>query len=102
MEGNYRLLNSNFNSTGCDSDDDLAGLVEKEKDDGEGHEIIVTDIFRKVEKYIISRNIDELLILGKNALGYSDDEEVYAVLEEDGTEIDDDEYFQLLPERTTL
>ena len=41
-------------------------------------------------------------ILGKHALGYGDDEEVYAVLEEDGTEIDDEEYFQLLPEKTIL
>ena len=57
---------SHFKSAGCDSEEDLTNLVEKEKDDdGEVHEIIVTDIFRKVEKYIISRNLEELLILGQ-------------------------------------
>ena len=40
--------------------------------------------------------------VGKESLGYSEDEEVYAVLEEDGTEVDEEEYFQLLPLRTVL
>ena len=39
---------------------------------------------------------------GKESLGYSEDEEVYAVLEEDGTEVDEEEYFQLLPLRACL
>ena len=39
---------------------------------------------------------------GKESLGYSDDEEVYAVLEDDGTEVDEEEYFQLIPHRTCL
>ena len=39
---------------------------------------------------------------GKESLGYSEDEEVYAVLEEDGTEVDEEEYFQFLPLRTCL
>ena len=39
---------------------------------------------------------------GKESLGYSEDEEVYAVLEEDGTEVDEEEYFQLIPHRTCL
>ena len=39
---------------------------------------------------------------GKHVLGYDEDEEVYAVLEEDGTEVDEDEYFELLPERACL
>jgi len=102
MEGSYRLLNSHFKPDGYDSEDELVTKVEKEKFNGDGHEVIITDIFRKVEKFITSRNLEELLFLGKNALGYSDDEVVYAVLEEDGTEIDEDEYFQLLPEKTTL
>ena len=42
------------------------------------------------------------LVAGKESVGYSDDEEVYAVLEEDGTEVDEEEYFQLLPSRTCL
>ena len=43
-----------------------------------------------------------LIILGKETVGYSEDEEVYAVLEEDGTEVDEEEYFHLLPARTRL
>ena len=35
-------------------------------------------------------------------LNYSDWCEVYIVLEEDGTEVDDDEYFQSLPDNTRL
>ena len=42
------------------------------------------------------------LAAGKESLGYSEDEEVYAVLEEDGTEVDEEEYFQLIPHRTCL
>ena len=41
-------------------------------------------------------------LLGRETVGYSEDEEVYAVLEEDGTEVDEAEYFQLLPSRTRL
>ena len=32
---------------------------------------------------------------GKESLGYCEDEEVYAVLEEDGTEVDEEEYFSV-------
>ena len=35
-------------------------------------------------------------------LNYADWCEVYLVLEEDGTEVDDDEYFQCLPDNTRL
>ena len=35
-------------------------------------------------------------------LNYGDWCEVYLVLEEDGTEIDDEEYFQSLPDNTKL
>ena len=35
-------------------------------------------------------------------LNYADGFEVYLVLEEDGTEVDDEEYFQSLPDNTRL
>ena len=41
-------------------------------------------------------------IVGKEKLGYPMDKEVYVVLEEDGTEVDEEEYFQTLPENTLL
>ncbi len=43
-----------------------------------------------------------LLLQGKEKLGYQPDKAVYVVLEEDGTEVDDEEYFQTLPENTLL
>ena len=39
---------------------------------------------------------------GKEKLNYPLDKEVYVVLEEDGTEVDEEEYFQTLPENTLL
>ena len=39
---------------------------------------------------------------GRESLGYSDDEDVYAVLEEDGTEVDEEEYFMMLEHRYDL
>lgn len=39
---------------------------------------------------------------GKEKLNYPMDKSVYVVLEEDGTEVDEEEYFQTLPENTLL
>ena len=41
-------------------------------------------------------------IAGKEKLNYPMDKPVYVVLEEDGTEVDEEEYFQTLPENTLL
>ena len=32
---------------------------------------------------------------GRDTLGYSEEEDLYTVLEEDGTEVDEEEYFQV-------
>ena len=42
------------------------------------------------------------MLLGRVFLGLNKHEEVYAVLEDDGTEVDEEEYFLLLPEDTVL
>ena len=39
---------------------------------------------------------------GREKLNYPPDKAVYVVLEEDGTEVDEEEYFQTLPENTLL
>jgi len=85
-----------------DEDEDLVTIVEKEKMDTEKKVVIVTDRFRTVEKILNCDNLEDFLIQGKESLGYGDDEEVYAVLEEDGTEVDEEEYFQFIPDRTLL
>ena len=41
-------------------------------------------------------------LLGKEKLSYPTEKPVYVVLEEDGTEVDEEEYFQTLPENTLL
>jgi hypothetical protein len=78
--------------------------------------IIVTDRFRTAETVITSPNLLDFLekgiclsekfvitfSLGRLFLGLIDHEEVYAVLEDDGTEVDEEEYFQLLPDETLL
>ena len=47
----------------------------------------------------ISGKIKDSFFSGRESLGYSDDEDVYAVLEEDGTEVDEEEYFMMLEHR---
>ena len=42
------------------------------------------------------------LVAGKAKLNYAIDKKVYVVLEEDGTEVDEEEYFQTLPANTLL
>ena len=41
-------------------------------------------------------------IAGKAKLNYAVDKKVYVVLEEDGTKVDEEEYFQTLPANTLL
>ena len=46
--------------------------------------------------------IQFIYVSGKEKLGYPMDKAVYVVLEEDGTEVDEEEYFQTLPSNTLL
>merc|ERR1719483_681675 len=64
--------------------------------------MIVTDKFRTAETIITSLNFQDFLAQGREFLGLEDEEEVFAVLEDDGTEVDEEEYFHLLPEETFL
>jgi len=51
-----------------------------------------------------NKNKNSFLFLnkGKDKLNYPMDKPVYVVLEEDGTEVDEEEYFQTLPDNTLL
>jgi len=62
----------------------------------------VLDRTRSVKKGVMAATLEELVGRGKEKLGYSDNTDVYAVLEEDGTEVDEDDYFQTLSNNTTL
>lgn len=86
-----------------DSDEEeVVTIVEKEKVDLAKKLVVVTDKFRTVNKNLEVDSLKDFLCQGRDTLGYMEDEEVYAVLEEDGTEVDEDEYFHLLPARTFL
>jgi len=60
------------------------------------------DRTRTIKKGVTASSLDELLGLARQKLGYKPKQDVYLVLEEDGTEIDENDYFQTLPENTTL
>ena len=78
----------------------------------------VTDRLRQVRKGIVASTLEDLMKKGYfitiynsydsphhsalEKLNYADWLEVYLVLEEDGTEVDDEEYFQSLPNNTRL
>lgn len=57
---------------------------------------------RSVKKGVIASSLNELVQKGREKVGISPGETVRVVLEEDGTEIDDDDYFLFLPHNTTL
>ena len=79
----------------------------------------VTDRLRQIRKGIVAKSLKDLMKKSVDKLGYDERQDVYLVLEEvrltfrprylpmrlnwqDGTEIDDEEYFQCLPDNTTL
>ena len=83
-----------------------------------GKSVTITDKFRSNEKLLTANSLEQFLelgnynneltssinseFLGKTFLGLSENDSVYAVLEQDGTEVDEEEYFQLLPETQIL
>jgi len=87
----------------ADSDEEeVVTIVEKEKLDSEKKMLVVTDKHRTVTKFLEAESLEDFIGQGRESLGYGEEEEVYLVLEEDGTEVDEEEYFQLLAERTHL
>jgi len=62
----------------------------------------VLDRTRSLKKGVMAANLDELLEKSRSKLGYDMDRQLLAVLEEDGTEVEEDDYFQTLENNTTL
>jgi DNA fragmentation factor alpha subunit len=60
------------------------------------------DRTRTIKKGVTASNLEELVRIGRHKLGYKLKQDLYLVLEEDGTEIDEEDYFQTIPENTTL
>ncbi|XP_013416677.1 DNA fragmentation factor subunit alpha [Lingula anatina] len=55
-----------------------------------------------LKKGVAASNLDELIEKGKEKLGIPDDSKVKVVLEEDGTEVEDNDYFLCLKDNTTF
>ena len=62
----------------------------------------VLDRTRSVKKGVMASSLEEFITSAQRKLCYSPDTAVVAVLEEDGTEVDEDDYFQTLDPNTCL
>ena len=62
----------------------------------------VLDRTRSVKKGVMASTLEEFITTAQRKLCYSPDTAVVAVLEEDGTEVDEDDYFQTLDPNTCL
>jgi len=65
--------------------------------------IFLTDKSRKEGyKLLKAASLEEFIGKGRELYNLEQESRAYIVLEEDGTEVDDEEYFSLLPDRTHL
>jgi len=62
----------------------------------------VLDRLRTTKKGLMAGTLEELIRSGKEKLSYLAEQAVIVVLEEDGTEVDEEDYFQTLEENTEL
>merc|ERR1719410_2569576 len=62
----------------------------------------VLDRMRTTKKGLMAGTLEELIRSGKEKLSYLAEQAVIVVLEEDGTEVDEEDYFQTLEENTEL
>lgn len=57
---------------------------------------------RTMKKGLMVQDLADLKQKGKNKFDYPPEQEVIVVLDEDGTEVEDDDYLLCLPDQTTL
>ncbi|CAE1322973.1 DFFA [Acanthosepion pharaonis] len=57
---------------------------------------------RTTKKSVVATNLQDLVSKGKLKLGLTDEAEIRLVLETDGTDVDDEDYFSLLPNDTVF
>ncbi|XP_025203484.1 uncharacterized protein LOC112600467 isoform X2 [Melanaphis sacchari] len=62
----------------------------------------IWDGFRNIRKSLLASSLKDLEIRGKEKLNIAPNEPVRLVLETDGTQIEDPEYFKTLPNNTTV
>lgn len=87
----------------CSEDIDLVTVLEvQSKIPVEKRPFKVTDRMRLYRKGMMASSLKELVQRARDKFSIDPWVEVYLVLEEDGTEVDDEEYFQTLPVNTRL
>jgi len=62
----------------------------------------VLDRTRTFKKGVMASSLDEFILSSRRKLSYPLEKQLVVVLEEDGTEVDEDDYFQTLETNTTL
>ena len=62
----------------------------------------VMDRTRRVKMGLVASSLEELTLTSRRKLDYPGDKEVVVVLEEDGTVVDEEDYFQTLEFNTCL
>ena len=62
----------------------------------------VLDRTRSAKKGVMASSLEEFVQSSRRKLSYPFDKDLLVVLEEDGTEVDEDDYFQTLEPNTTL
>ncbi|KDR23385.1 DNA fragmentation factor subunit alpha-like isoform X1 [Zootermopsis nevadensis] len=69
---------------------------------GNGVPFKVVDLTREKRKGVVAATLQDLIIRARNKMDLPRDIPVKIVLEQDGTEVDDDEYFSTMERNTTL
>ncbi|KAJ9591877.1 hypothetical protein L9F63_001600, partial [Diploptera punctata] len=69
---------------------------------GNGVPFKVVDLTREKRKGVVAGTLQDLISRARDKMGLSKDIPVKIVLEQDGTEVDDDEYFSTMERNTTL
>eukprot|EP00088_Acartia_fossae_P002768 TRINITY_DN11145_c0_g1_i1.p1 TRINITY_DN11145_c0_g1~~TRINITY_DN11145_c0_g1_i1.p1 ORF type:complete len:190 (+),score=46.94 TRINITY_DN11145_c0_g1_i1:42-611(+) len=57
---------------------------------------------RSAKKGIVVESLEDLFVKGRSRFGYPENQKMQLLLEEDGTEIEDDEYLFSLPDNTLM
>ncbi|GLG93424.1 Uncharacterized protein GBIM_00839 [Gryllus bimaculatus] len=79
--------------------------MERDSEDtlsGKGMPFKVVDLTREHRKGVVASNLQELIVRAREKLGIPETLPVKVVLEQDGTEVDDDEYFSTMERNTML
>jgi len=100
---NRPILSRGETIDSCCSEDLVTVLeVNKKEAEEEKRPFKVTDRFRLFRKGIMAANLEDLILKAKEKFEIEDWLEVYLVIEEDGTEVDDEEYFSTLADNTVF